>query len=73
VNLIRLRSSRFLVPGLALAAGMATPAPAPGADCIRFYASCLVRASDLGTWWERSAAGIDCYLDTIACVRRAYG
>jgi hypothetical protein len=73
VNLIRLRSSRFLVPGLALAAGMATAAPAPGADCIRIYAGCLVRVSDLGTWWERSAAGIDCYLDAVACVMRAYG
>ena len=73
MNLVRLRSPRFLVPGLALAAGMATAAPAPAADCIRFYAGCLVRASDLGTWWERSAAGIDCYLDTVSCLKRAYG
>lgn len=72
MNLVRLRSSRFLVPGLALAAGIATAAPAPAADCIRFYAGCLVKASDLGTWWERSAAGIDCYLDTVSCLKRAY-
>jgi hypothetical protein len=52
---------------------MATAAPAPGAECIRIYAGCLVRVSDLGTWWERSAAGIDCYLDAVACVMRAYG
>ena len=73
MNLTRLGSSRFLVSGLALAAGMSAAAPASGADCIRFYASCLVRASDLGTWWERSAAGIDCYLDTVSCLKRAYG
>ena len=73
MNLVRLRSPRFLVPGLALAAGMATAAPASAADCIRFYASCLVQASDLGTWWERSAAGVDCYLDAVSCLREAYG
>ena len=49
MNLVRFRSSRFLVPGLALAAGIATAAPAPAADCIRFYAGCLVKASDLGS------------------------
>ena len=73
MNLVRLRSPRFLVPGLALAAGMATAAPASGADCIRFYAGCLEKASELGTWWERSAAGIDCYLDTVSCLKSAYG
>ena len=67
------RPSRFLVPGLALVAGLAAPAPAPAADCIRFYAGCLEKASELGTWWERSAAGVDCYLDTVACLRRNYG
>lgn len=73
MNRVRLRSSRFLVPGLALVAGIVAPAPAPAADCIRFYASCLEKASELGTWWERSAAGIDCYLDTVNCLKRAYG
>ena len=73
MNRVRLGPSRFLVPGLALVAGLSSSAPAQGADCIRFYASCLVRASDLGSWWERSAAGIDCYLDTVSCLKRAYG
>jgi hypothetical protein len=72
MNLVRLRS-RFLVPGLALAAGIATAAPASGGDCIRFYAGCLEKAAELGTWWERSAAGIDCYLDTVSCLKRTYG
>jgi hypothetical protein len=73
MNLVRFASPRFLAPGLALAAGLATAAPAQGADCIRSYAECLVVAADLDTWWQRSAAGIDCYLDAVACVRRAYG
>ena len=73
MNRVRLGPSRFLVPGLALVASLSPAPPAQGADCIRFYASCLVRASDLGSWWERSAAGIDCYLDTVSCLKRAYG
>jgi hypothetical protein len=31
-----------------------------------------VRAADLDTWWQRSAAGVDCYLDTVACLRRTF-
>jgi hypothetical protein len=65
-------SSRLLVPALAVSAGLAASAPAQGANCIQFYAECLVRAADLQTWWQRSAAGVDCYLDTVACLRNAY-
>jgi hypothetical protein len=64
--------SRFLAPALAVTAGLAAAPPAQGAGCIQFYAECLVRASDLETWWQRSAAGVDCYLDTVACLRKAY-
>lgn len=69
----RVASPRTLVPALALVAGLATATPARGASCIHGYALCLVEASDFPTWWERSSAGIDCYLDTIACLKRAYG
>jgi hypothetical protein len=72
MNPVRLASSRVLVPGLALAASLTAAAPASGADCIRQYAECLVLASDYDTWWQRSAAGIDCYLDAIDCLRAAY-
>lgn len=72
MNGSRFPSTRLLIPGLALAAGIATAAPAQGASCIRIYAECLVRAADFSTWWERTAAGIDCYLDAVACVRGAY-
>ena len=65
-------ASRLLAPALAVAAGLAAAPPAQGASCIQFYAECLVRAADLQTWWQRSAAGVDCYLDTVACLRRAY-
>ena len=65
-------ASRFLAPAVAVAAGLAAAPPAQGAGCIQFYAECLVKAADLQTWWQRSAAGVDCYLDTVACLRRAY-
>jgi hypothetical protein len=73
MNLPRIASPRNLVPALALAAGLATAAPVQGASCVQNYAQCLVDASDLGTWWERTAAGIDCYLDTVHCLKGAYG
>ena len=72
MTLARFASVRILAPALAVTAGLAAAAPAQGAGCIQFYAECLVRASDLPTWWQRSSAGVDCYLDTVACLRRAY-
>jgi hypothetical protein len=72
MNGSRFPSPRFFVPALALAAGMATAAPAEGASCIRLYADCLVKAAEYSTWWERTAAGVDCYLDAVACIRGAY-
>lgn len=72
MTLTRLVSPRFLVPTLSLAAALAVAPPAHGSRCIQDYAECLVRAADLDTWWQRSAAGIDCYLDAVACVRAAY-
>jgi hypothetical protein len=73
MSLIRFASSRFLVSGFAIVAGLAAAAPADAATCIQRYAECLVQASDLATWWQRSAAGIDCYLDAISCLKLAYG
>ncbi|HEX9287352.1 MAG TPA: hypothetical protein VF999_08820 [Thermoanaerobaculia bacterium] len=72
MNLVRLVSRPLMVSGLALAAGLVSAAPVHAASCIQGYAECLVRAADLDTWWQRSAAGIDCYLDTVACIRGAY-
>jgi hypothetical protein len=72
MNPVRLVSPRFLAPGLALVAGLASAAPLHATSCIQGYATCLVRAADLETWWQRSAAGIDCYLDTVYCLRMAY-
>jgi hypothetical protein len=73
MSFIRFASSRFLVSGFAVAAGLAAAAPATAASCIQRYAECLVQASDLDTWWQRSAAGIDCYLDAVSCLKQAYG
>ena len=73
MNLSRISSPRTLVPALALAAGLVSAAPAHGASCVQGYVVCLVDASDLDTWWERTAAGIDCYLDAVSCLKGAYG
>jgi len=73
MNLPRIASPRTLVPVLALAAGLAAAAPVQGASCVQGYAQCLVDASDLAAWWQRTAAGIDCYLDAVACLKGAYG
>lgn len=73
MNLTPIASPLNLVPALALVAGLAIAAPVQGASCVQGYAQCLVDASDLDTWWERTAAGIDCYLDTVACLKGAYG
>ena len=73
MDLSRFARPRTLVPALAIAAGLLTAAPAHGASCIQGYAQCLVDASELTHWWERSAAGIDCYLDAVACLKAAYG
>jgi hypothetical protein len=73
MNLSRFASPRILMPALALAAGLATALPAAGATCVQGYAQCLVDASDLDTWWQRTAAGIDCYLDAVSCLKGAYG
>ncbi len=72
MNLVRLASPRFLAHGLALAAGLSAATPTYAANCVQRYAECLVQAGDLDTWWQRSAAGIDCYLDGVACLRSAY-
>lgn len=72
MTLSRIASPRFLAPALSLATTLAVVPSARAANCIQNYAECLVRAADLDTWWLRSAAGIDCYLDAVACVRAAY-
>ena len=72
MNLVRFASPRFFASGLALASGLAVAVPLHANSCIQGYAQCLFRAADLETWWQRSAAGIDCYLDTVYCLRRAY-
>jgi len=61
------------LPALVLAGLSFAPAPASGANCIQIFVQCLVDASDIDTWWGRTSAGIDCYLDAVDCLRAAYG
>lgn len=50
-------------------AGLASPAPLR-ADCLVGYANCVDAASDLETFWKRSAEGIACFVDLVDCLQR---
>jgi hypothetical protein len=41
------------------------------AGCAQTYRICMINASDLETFWERTAAGVDCGIEFAGCVRRA--
>ena len=72
MNLPRLTVARLVASTLSFGTALAVAPPALANNCVQNYAECLVRAADLETWWQRSTAGIDCYLDAVACVRAAY-
>ena len=40
-------------------------------QCFQNYGWCMFDASLYDSWWRRIAAGADCYVDLVACVRRA--
>ncbi|MDQ5858647.1 MAG: hypothetical protein M3542_10300 [Acidobacteriota bacterium] len=54
---------------LALVTELASPAPIR-ADCLVTYADCVDAASEEGTFWRRSAAGLRCYTEFISCLQR---
>ncbi len=54
---------------LVLGTQLASPAPVR-ADCLVTYADCVDAASEEGTFWRRSAAGIRCYTEFISCLQR---
>jgi hypothetical protein len=39
--------------------------------CFQNYVGCMDRAGNLPTFIQRSAAGLDCSVDLVACVRGA--
>lgn len=55
-----------------LAAALAVPAPAT-ANCLVGYADCVDAASELETFWKRSAQGLVCFVDLVACLQRSLG
>lgn len=66
------RTRNLLAGSLAaivLTTGLASPAPLR-ADCLVGYADCVDAASELGTFWKRSAEGIVCFVDLIDCLQR---
>lgn len=69
------RKRILLAPPLAalvLTAGLAFPAPLP-ANCLVGYADCVDAASELDTFWKRSAEGIVCFVDLVACLQGRLG
>jgi hypothetical protein len=46
---------------------------AGGSQCFQDYARCINAAANLPTFWGRTMAGLDCYVDLVGCVRRAAG
>ena len=61
----------LLAPGV-LAAALAGPAPAT-ANCLVGYANCVDAASELETFWKRSAQGLVCFVDLVACLQGSLG
>ena len=61
----------LLAPGV-LAAALASPVPAT-ANCLVGYADCVDAASELDTFWKRSAQGLVCFVDLVACLQGSLG
>lgn len=56
-----------------LAVGPATAqAQVSQVTCFQNYISCVDRASQLAGFWQRTAAGADCYVSLLACIARAF-
>jgi hypothetical protein len=62
--------SRFLA-ALAVTTLLSMPTTARASDdCILDYANCVDAASDLSSFWQRSGAGLRCYLNLLSCFQR---
>lgn len=61
--------SLAMVPALATADGFGSGGG--GSTCVLTYVRCLNAAANLPTWWERSAAGLDCFVDMAICIERS--
>ena len=59
---------KLVLAMLVLAGLAATPAPVL-AGCTTTLADCYVRAAKEDGFWYRWAAGLDCELDYVECVR----
>ena len=68
--------SRRKLPPILVAALVAAPlfslptTASAGDDCLLDYANCVDGASDLSSFWSRSAGGLRCYLDLLSCLQR---
>jgi hypothetical protein len=48
----------------------AVASPPLRADCLVSYADCVDAAAEEDTFWRRSAAGLRCYTEFLACLQR---
>ena len=66
------RRPRKLWPGLLAAVVLVSAFASPPlrADCLVGYADCVDAASEESTFWRRSAAGLRCYTEFLACLQR---
>ena len=66
----RPRPGRTPVALLAVVLITGVASPPLRADCLVSYADCVDAASEEDTFWRRSAAGLRCYTDFLACLQR---
>lgn len=62
------RTPAALLAAVVLTTGVASPPVR--ADCLVSYADCVDAASEEDTFWRRSAAGLRCYTEFLACLQR---
>jgi hypothetical protein len=60
---------KLMVLALALALTLPLAPTASASSCTQQLVDAMEACSNLGTWIERSACGIDAEIDYVACVR----
>jgi hypothetical protein len=50
----------------------ANPQPADAKSCVTDLTNCYYRAARVDSWWYRFAAGLDCEITFVGCLREAF-
>ena len=67
----RLTHAQLVSAAILLVLGSETPAQAEEQHCFESLRDCYGRAAGRDGFWDRTAAGLDCELTFVDCVRRA--